>query len=96
MWFAGCMCHIVSMVASGLAVSAVFLICARAFTGLGQSLEGPCGNAIVMSVYPKSKRGYIISYSTIFNTLAASLGMVLGERILDLIALLVRALHLVC
>ena len=82
MWFAGCLVHLLSMGLSGTANSAAALIAARAITGIGQSLEGPCGGAIAMSVYPKSKRGYVISWSTIMNTLAASMGMVLGGVLL--------------
>merc|ERR1711871_1150965 len=82
MWFIGTSFHLASMVACGLAPSVEVLLAARVLTGLGWATEGPAGSAMALSVFPKSRRGYVISIFTIFGTLSSSMGMIIGGFLL--------------
>ena len=71
------------MLISGLAPSIEVLIIGRLFHGMGQSMTGPSGTAIVLSMWPKDNRGTVIGIQSFIGFTAPSFGVVVGGFIVE-------------
>jgi MFS family permease len=73
----------IGMLVSGLAPSIEILIIGRLLHGMGQSMTGPSGTAIVLSMWPKNNRGLVIGVQSFIGFTAPSFGVVVGGFIVE-------------
>jgi MFS family permease len=67
--------------ASGLATSYNMLFLTRCLIGVGEGAYGPVGMAILTDVYPRAKRGMVISYVSATIPVGSALGYAVGTLV---------------
>ncbi len=70
--------------ASGLALTFVMLLVTRCFVGIGEGAYGPVAPALLSDLFPRSKRGQVMSWFYVAIPCGGALGYALGGMVAKL------------
>jgi MFS family permease len=82
-WLLGCVLEVVSLPMAARSRTIVELLVWRAMCGAGGALSSPSGSALMLRAFPEERQSVIMGWSSMANTLAPSLGMLVGGFVAD-------------